>query len=241
MKIAICDDELNMCERICVLIKEQNVNCDIDIYYSGEALLAAGNKYDIYFLDVKMQGISGMQAAKHLRENVSEGSVIIFITAFKDYMSEAFDVKAFHFLLKPVTADKFATVFARAMDEYHRITRYADKHIIIKIDNSHHKLRIRDIHYIESRDKKAVFYTKQGMIEAKIKIKELEKMLEREFFRCHRCYLVNLMYVTRYSTSVIWLTNGEEVLLAEKNFNDFVKAFMRFGRDDKIVRVIKGE
>jgi DNA-binding LytR/AlgR family response regulator len=99
MKIAICDDEKILRENLCALVKNQNEDCHVDLYDSGNALLDANKDYDIYFLDIQMPGIDGMKTAARIREaEKSRESVIIFITALKEYMANAFDVKAFHYL-----------------------------------------------------------------------------------------------------------------------------------------------
>ena len=64
-----------------------------------------------------MDTVSGMELARHIREREETGrkrSIIIFVTGYREYMGEAFDVNAFHYLLKPLDEKKFAEVFARA-------------------------------------------------------------------------------------------------------------------------------
>ncbi|MCL2189373.1 MAG: response regulator, partial [Defluviitaleaceae bacterium] len=60
--IAICDDEKNMAEHLMNLIKSDTQtstkNLSIDLYSSGDALLAANKDYDICFLDIQMPGLN---------------------------------------------------------------------------------------------------------------------------------------------------------------------------------------
>ncbi len=122
MTAAVCDDEKNIREHLSRLIKAQAVGCCVDLFESGDALLASQTEYDIYFLDIHMPGTNGMQAAEELRgrrrAKLGPG-IIIFITALREHMSEAFDVNAFHYLVKPLDEKKFAAVFKRA-DEIRR-------------------------------------------------------------------------------------------------------------------------
>jgi len=235
MKIAICDDEKNLRENILALVKGQCADCHVDLFSSGTALLETSKVYDIYFLDIQMPGLNGIKTAERLREQHAPAGVIIFITALKDYMADAFDVSAFHYLVKPVDGIKFKTVFTKAMNEYQKQSKNADKHILVKSGSIHHKIFIKDILYIESQGKKVIVNAVNGIMEYRDKIQELENNLGGSFFRCHRCYLVNLSHVVRYSATAIWLTNGSEIHLAQKKFQDFVKAYMLFAKSGGLI------
>ena len=231
-RIAVCDDEKNLRENLQMLIKSRYSDCHVDLFDSGNALLSANEDYDIYFLDIQMPGIDGMETAEQIRKKQKNAeSIIIFITAFKEYMSKAFDVRAFHYLIKPVNETKFKVVFSRALNEYHKLNKNADRHIFVKSGNSMYKILIRDVIYVESQGKKVVIHTKSEAVEYYDKMQELEKTLGNSFFRCHRSYLVNMNHVERYSSTAIWLTNGSEIFLAQKRFQDFVKAYLVFARD----------
>jgi len=228
MKIAICDNEQIIRENILDLIKKQHDDCYIDLYDSGDALLNSSYKYDIYFLDIQMPGTNGMETAHLLRKEQAEESVIIFITAFTDYMPDAFDVRAFHYLTKPVDENKFNNVFVRAVKEHHRLNKNKDRHLLAKSGDVYHKLPINDIFYIETQGRKVAVHSKSGTVEYYEKAKVLEETLGDSFFRCHRCYIVNMGYIVRYNSNTIWLTSGAEIFIAQKKYADFVKAYLRF-------------
>ncbi len=194
MKIAICDDSEEIRLEIAELIKEQRPEAEVTQFSSGEGILCSPEKYDIVFLDIAMGGISGLEAARRLRErqekNGDKKSIIIFITAFKEHMSEAFDVNAFHYLIKPPDKEKLAHVFRRALKE----ASFAESAecIVIKSFGKQQKLFLHDIYYIESCNKKTIYHTKNGIYEAYGKMEELEAKLGGGFYRCHRCFLVNM-------------------------------------------------
>ena len=237
INIAICDDERGICENIQSLVKSQCEDCHIDLYHSGEALLNANVMYDMYFLDIQMGGINGMKTAERLREGNpadKKESVIIFITAHKDYLLDAFDVKAFHYLIKPLDENKFISVFSRALGEHQQQEKYAERHIHIKGGGNYHKIPIKDIFYVESQGKKVIIHTKDGIVECYEKMKEMEKRLGSVFFRSHRCYLINLIHVTRYNAATVRLANGDDAMLAQKKFQEFVKAYLLFERESRV-------
>lgn len=232
LTVAICDDETHTREVINRLIKNQYEDCCVDFYDSGNALLASNIEYDIYILDIQIPGVNGMKTAEQLRErqraSSQSESIIIFVTTLKEYMADAFDVKAYHFLLKPIDKNKFSAVLSRAMNDCRKTKEDVDNHILIKSGNSYHKLFFRDIYYVESRDKKVVINLVDGAMEYYGKIKVLENAFDKSFFRCHRCYIVNMEHITRYNANTIWLKNGDGIYLAQKKYTTFVKEFKMY-------------
>ena len=90
MKIAVCDDEEkvrgSLARKITVFFPEDSV----EVYESGEELLAACDLPDILLLDIGMPGISGMDVAKKLRRR-SEKLILIFVTGEEQYVYDSFD------------------------------------------------------------------------------------------------------------------------------------------------------
>ena len=105
MKIAVVDDEKAIREEMESLIREKRPDCHIESFESGDRLLLAEGQYDIVFLDIQMSGRNGIDTARLLRQR-SEHMVIVFVSGIKDYVFQAFDVAAFHYLLKPLEKEK---------------------------------------------------------------------------------------------------------------------------------------
>lgn len=116
MRIAICDDEESIRRQIRELSLCADTGSSIAEFATGDALLASPEHYDLLFLDIQMPGIDGVEAARQLRARNSPGC-IVFVTGVKEYVFDAFDVGALHYLLKPVDPAKFAAVFERARAE----------------------------------------------------------------------------------------------------------------------------
>ena len=239
MKIAICDDEKILCEQLRNYIKRQEFHSgSIDCYESGEAFLAASKRYDIIFLDIQMAGLNGIETAKRLRERKDE-AVLIFVTGMKEYVFEAFDVSAFHYLIKPVQEEKFTEVFGKAVIEAERRRQKENgpEQLLISRRGYSMKLDKEEILYIESRQRKAVIHTTQKVLEIYATMNGLEKELGKPFYRCHRGYLVNLSRISGYTGDSITLCNGETIYLAREKYHGFVRAYMRYLRDGGTVCV----
>ncbi len=147
------DDEEAIREQIGGFIKKRNPDFDISGFATGEGLLAAGKDFDIIFLDIQMEGMGGIEAARTLRQSGVD-AVVIFITGIREYVFEAFDVSAFHYLLKPIEEQKFMEVLGRAAEEAGKRKGQREKQIFIRAKNQGYTLNLNSILYIESRGKK---------------------------------------------------------------------------------------
>ena len=240
MNIAVCDDDININSQLTDLIKKQCKDINISCFKRSEELLSCTDFFDIYFLDIEMGEISGIELAKNIRagqKDCVKRSIIIFVTAYREYMEEAFDVNAFHYLVKPIKESKFSEVFQRAVKEVRSLEERRKQYLIIKDGENRKKLLFSEIQYIESNDRKVVFHTDSGLAETYARMYDLEKELGDTFFRCHRCYIVNFEKVTAYSVNSIRVLNGDSIILAEKKYTDFVKAYLRYAKNGGIVNV----
>lgn len=241
MKIAVCDDDRTTREQIASMIKKQEPDAEIITFKTGEDMIKSQENFEISFLDIEMEEMSGIDVAKYIRKEQEkkgrEKSIIIFVTGYREYMEDAFDVNAFHYLLKPVDEKKFRAVFRRALKEASVKTEQRKQSVIVKCNGMQKKILLKDIYYIESSNKKVVFHTKDGNIDIYGKMEEWERELGESFYRCHRGYLVNLEKITAYNVDTIDVINGDSLILARKKYADFIKAYMRYAKNGGIVNV----
>ena len=233
MKIAICDDEANIRTYLTSLIRAQSYPCEIVEYASAGDCLADIHEIDLLFLDIELthDHLDGMALAGRIREQTSGTQpVIIFVTGYERYVFDAFDVGAFQYLLKPVNEEKFAQVFARAVEQImsNRENPQRGRALTLQSASTSKTVPLDSIYYIESSDHKVVLHLRDGEFAYYAKIRDLEMELQNQFFRIHKGYLVNLSYVDGYSKAEVTLTNGEKLLLSKYKYQDFVKAYLRF-------------
>lgn len=232
MQIAICDDEKNIRELIGDKVKSQFPEAEIDFYSSGDELLLSDKPMDILFLDIQMSGRNGMETARELRKK-NKQTIIIFVTAAEEYVFQAFDVGAFHYIVKPIDDEKFTEVLCRAVDELEekKLNEKAqeEKHLLINNGGVHIKVKIDDIIYAEVFNRKVVIHKMDETIEYYGKMSDLETLAGDSFFRPHRAYLINFKYVEKYDASTIYLEKGT-ALMAKQNYSEFVKKYMKYNQ-----------
>ncbi len=229
LKIAVCDDEEWIREHLKTVIYRE-LHITADLYATGAALLAAEDAYDIYILDICFKEDApgsrpdGMETAKKLRARTD--AVLIFITALKDYVYEAYDVEAFQYLLKPVDEKKLAETLQKAAVKAGK--KQASAPLLIRANGRNFNIPVEDIFYGENDGRKIILHTKSGSYTYYEKMELLEQKLGDGFFRSHRGFLVSLKEVAGDDRISITLKCGDTVFLAKQKYGDFVEAYMDY-------------
>lgn len=229
MRVAICDEDRENCGLLGKWILKQEPDCEVMCFYSVGQFLEAKLSFDILLLDIQMEGLRGMEIARALRMK-EEDTVIVFVTAGKEYAAEAFEVSAFHYLLKPLSQEKFCEVFAGACREARRLEDAKGERLFFHTKTRNFTVRKKDILYVESARRQVEIHTLQENITVYAAMKHMEEKLGEEFYRCHRGYLVNLFFVAGYVGGEIRLQNGESVYLAREKYAEFVRVYTEYLR-----------
>lgn len=222
MKIAIVDDDKNqlklLSDKVNSYLEKLPSPFQIITYPSGTELLKASRPFDLIFLDIQMQELSGMETAKKLRL-AGNSSYIVFVTVLQEYVYDAFEVEASDYLLKPVDDKRFERMMNRICSSLQK--RNKSSLIITSKGNTCKSVSLQDILYCEAVNHKINIHTKTGIQECYFKIEELERQLDDRFFRCHRSYLVNLDYVCGYQDRLALLDNGAGIPVSRLRGHEF--------------------
>lgn len=231
LKIAICDDDLlfgnQALREVKKILWKNHVEHNISIYQAGSDLLNAGF-FDIAFLDIEMDGLSGIETAENLR-SLGYNSRIVFLTSHKKYVFSAFDVSASHYLLKPLDVQKLEKVLMKITTE---LTTEKEYCCTVKCGSEIHRIPFSQIKFAEVLGRKISLHTTQTVFTFNSRLDELEESFPSCFFRCHKSYLVNLAMVIKYDKEVASLKSGESVPISRRKFAEFGTAFLTFLRKD---------
>jgi len=200
MYIAVCEDQKELANSLRRDIESYFENREESLvavreYYDGQALLDAdaAQPFDIIFMDIELPGISGMEAAKALRQRGSD-ALIVFVTAYSEFMATSFHVEAFDFLTKPVQPSDIARVLNRCVQKLNRQSGT----IVVKIGTGAAAVRVRDILYISSSKHYLNIVTRDGAsLRSMMTLNQMEDILKSypQFVRCHQSYIANIDYV----------------------------------------------
>ncbi len=227
MTIYICDDEENIRNDVVRKIHKVLPDATIKAFAAGEDLLSAAPAPDLAILDVDMQGINGIETASAIKA-LNYDTVIIFLTGYEQYMPDAFDVHAYGYILKPIDEAKVNRVICKASDHIKSKMNSDRKCILIKSGSLQRKLLLRDIVYIESFNKKVIIHLENEKIESYARMEDMQNELGSDFYRCHRCYIINMAKVVGYDSSSVILSGDQTIPIAQKKFPQFVKNYLHF-------------
>lgn len=231
IQISLCDDDNSIIDSLKHDISVFRSDIEIFSCNSGEDLLESEFLCnDIIFLDIEMKGINGIHAAKELRSKGYEG-ILIFLTSHKEMVFDSFQVKPFRYLVKPMDMSVVKDVLDKAISE---LIDKRNTHFEAVCNNHTYRILLCDIYYFESQRRNLDIFTKNGIITITGKINKVEASLRnKQFFRCHKGYLVNLEHIYEFSDSEIILTNQQKVLISRLKLNSFKEAFRAFMKGNK--------
>lgn len=197
IRIALVEDDAGYRDQLTQYLKryeeESGQRFRITVFTDGDEIVENYKaEYDIILMDIEMTFMDGMTAAEHIRQSDGE-VVIIFITNMPQYVMKGYTVDALDYVLKPVAYFAFSQRIDRALTRIRRRTR---RYITVPIRGGIQKLDVSRITYVEVQDHDLIYHSTEGSYPSKGSLMEVEKSLESShFFRCNKCYLVNLEYV----------------------------------------------
>ena len=169
---------------------------------------------DLIFLDIKMPKILGTEFLK----NLSHPPKVIFVTAYRDYAVEGYDLDAVDYLVKPVSFERFIKAISKVnrMMGRESLTTVdhkpeSDSFVYLKVDKDMKKIFLNEILYIESwKDYVKLFLFSGKNLLVKQSISSMENLLsEHKFLRVHRSYMVSLNKISGYNGISVQLETKE--------------------------------
>ncbi len=188
-RIAVCDDVAIERSILCVLLHECNDEQIIYQFESGEELLRSQETFDIAFLDIFMNGMTGMDTARALQKRGVD-TPIVFLTASPYFAVESYEINAFDYIVKPLQPERLKLVWDRFLKEYKKNQRY----FVINYPGKTAKLAFDQIEFIESdRHYISVNLADGTTLRFQGKLDSIEEQFnDPRFLRCHQSFLINM-------------------------------------------------
>lgn len=236
MKLAICDDTADdralIEKHLIEYAAKTESEFGLSFFESGESLLTALKKtsFKVIFLDIYMLALNGIETAREIRKFDKEVQ-IIFITTSPDHAVSSYDVRALHYLMKPVSYAKLERILNLCRLE----TVKASKELEVLTGKINTTVKLTDIVYVEMFKKLLTIHTTYGTLESRTSLENFELLLGgTPFLRCHRSFVVNMDFISEAVGEAFMLTTGENVpisrpakVLSLKMYNEYVFSSMR--------------
>lgn len=231
LNIAICDDDNTIIEDIKNKLLAYRNDYQIDSFNSGIELLKSQTQYDLIFLDIEMPEINGMDVALKLRKINFKGH-LVFLTSHTEFMPDAFKVKAFRFLKKPINADDFKETIIESEKEI-----LNNKKLVIHSTDGIKLLYLNDIICFETIKCYTYLYTKGGDIETRKSLRDwMETLGTEHFIQVHKSFGIALRYIDTIESNCIIMKYTEmkvpvsrrKVAIVKKAFFEYVKRYAVF-------------
>ena len=232
MRIAIVDDlkteRALLKERLSQQLALRGVEADIWEFESGEAFLAAEKerRFSAAFLDIYMDGMTGMEAAKELRKTDTD-CLLVFTTTSTDHALEGFQVRALHYLVKPFSEEELSALLTEMLAKLPR----PEPVLTVKVSGSDVRLRYRDIVSAEHFAHIINIRTTAGKtLATRQSFKAFTEPLKKDprFFICGRGAIVNMENAADFQDAAFCMTDDSRVYVSQELLKPARQALMEF-------------
>lgn len=221
LNIVICEDDYlfrkDLREYLEIILKERTDQFEIIEFNCGEDLIEHYlDNIDIFFLDIEMKDLTGIDVAKKIREK-NEKSEIIFTTGLIDYMQIGYEVRAYRYLLKPIQFEQLKEHVNKCIED---IMKKRSNNLIIQTKGEIYNIAIDDIVFVEVINKDIMVHTQEQTYNTKTSMNKIEKELKRyDFYRCHKGFLVNIKRIDSIGKNII-IVNDIEIPVSRYRIKD---------------------
>ena len=234
IKIAFCDDDMEVLHQMNELLDRYRVERNEDITYAAfqspfELLteIEKGIRPDILFLDVVMPGQNGMDVAKEIRQ-YDTNMKIIFLTSSPEFAVESYTVGAYFYQLKPIWEESFFRLMDSVLSECEKKKKNS---LILHSKDGITRINLQQLEYCEVLGRKLLFHLENGaVLEGAGSLDDLAGQLMQycNFFRPHRSFLVNMEYIQNISSRSIKMVNDAVIPIPHGKCSEIKNTYMEY-------------
>ncbi|WP_395054736.1 LytR/AlgR family response regulator transcription factor [Flavobacterium sp.] len=180
------------------------------------------NKIDLLFLDISMPLENGFDLLNYFP---SRDFQVIFVTAHEEYAINAIKIGALDYILKPLLISELKQAINKVLEIYKpNETANTFKKLTLNYEGGKSILEYNEILYLKGFDNITTLYlSKNRKITVAKTLKYFEEILENDFFRIHKSFIVNVKYITKVlakETYFIELFEGTQLPVSRRNYKN---------------------
>lgn len=234
LKIAVIDDEEYYSELIrqtvCNWLMEKGCQGEIDCFDHADDFktqIENGRCYDIYFMDIEMPDISGMELASYVRMKY-DSPFIVFVTAHMEYSVKCYRYHAWQY----ITKDSIRTLIPETMDSLiQHLQAHKSNYYMIEGANDLIRIAYDQIQYLSKDGKYTLFHTGKPEVfrerRALSKVIEDMQQVDDAFIMTDKSYGVNIRHVLRLKDHMLTMRNGDSVPISLPRYQQVKKGYQR--------------
>lgn len=179
-------------------------------------------RYDIYFLDIEMPEINGLQLAKEIRKT-DENAIIIFVTSYLKYSIVGYELGIYRYIPKDNISKKLIPALESASQE---VGRETEQLYIVSTNTRCEKIRYEDMLYIYKDRKYSIICCDNATYKVRKSLRqvyeELNRSGQKQFIFIERGYIANIVQIKKVQNGEVIMQNGE-ILNIGRSFYSVVK------------------
>lgn len=181
--------------------------------------------YELVFLDIYMDGMTGMDAARRIRSQ-SDDCILVFVTTSSDFAVESYDVNASYYLLKPFDPEKLC----RILDSLKLKKARRSQYIEVISERVPVRVPLHSILYADTFRNAVCLHTDAGPVRSYLTFQKFEEQINgcHNFLSCYRGCIVNMDRIQEATADGFLLDNGETVQIRKRGAAAIRKAYLQY-------------
>ncbi len=234
INIAIVDDNrVDLNEEVQITeeyFRKKGLLCRVEPFEDPDWMIRGlkEEQYDIYIMDIRMEKMDGIEAAKRIRAEYPE-PIIIFATNYQEYAIEAYEVNTWRYIQKRKLKEKLTEAYDALLP---RLLEQENEVYVIEKKSNVEKIFYDDIYYMEKDERYTVIHCRNGQ---KKRVRKAigdvyQELATEEFIRLSKGFIVNLRHVMSMQDHCILLRNGETVVVGASKLTEVRKRIASYWR-----------